>query len=222
MSTIVKASVPADQFALAETLARVPDVQFDAVRLVGHEPDCVVPLLWACNADVERLTRVLRADRSTEDVSLVADLEDVALYRMTWTGNASLVTSLLVDERGAIVSAGNRGDDWTFRVLFPERAAVSATYDDCAAHDVDLDIERIYDLSDSRLLGRFDLTDGQLETIRVALEKGYYEVPRGTTLEELSAELGVSHQALSERLRRGHRTLIENVFRTRMEPAPRP
>jgi predicted DNA binding protein len=222
MATIVKASVPADQFALAETITRLPSVQFDAVRLVVHEPDRVVPLLWACDADVDRLTRALEADSTTADVELVETLEDVALYRLAWTGEAHAVTSLLVGDRGAIVSAGNRRDRWTFRMLFPERSAVSATYDACERHEVDLDVQRIYQLSDSRLLGRFDLTDDQFETIQTALESGYYEVPRRATLEDLSAQLGVSHQALSERLRRGHRTLIENVFRTTIEPAPRP
>lgn len=222
MATIVKASVPADQFALAETITRLPSVQFDAVRLVVHEPDRTVPLLWACNADVDRLTRALEADSTTDEVSLVESLADVALYRLSWTGDAHDVTSLLVGEQGAIVSAGNRDDRWTFRMLFPERAAVSAAYDACEQAGVDLDVQRIYHLSDSRLLGRFDLTDDQFETIQTALDAGYYEVPRRATLEDLSAELGVSHQALSERLRRGHRTLIENVFRTTIEPAPRP
>jgi predicted DNA binding protein len=52
-----------------------------------------------------------------------------------------------------------------------------------------------------------------LETVKAAVESGYYGIPRDTTLEDLATDLNVSHQALSERLRRGHRALIESVIR---------
>nr|WP_222863711.1 helix-turn-helix domain-containing protein [Natronococcus pandeyae] len=40
-----------------------------------------------------------------------------------------------------------------------------------------------------------------------AVRHGYFEIPRRISLEELAAELGVTHQALSERLRRASDTL---------------
>ncbi len=54
----------------------------------------------------------------------------------------------------------------------------------------------------------FDLTEGQYEAIRAAHRAGYYDVPRSTKLKELAAELGVSHQSLSQRLRRAHESLV--------------
>ncbi|PSP50724.1 hypothetical protein BRC67_09015 [Halobacteriales archaeon QH_3_68_24] len=60
--------------------------------------------------------------------------------------------------------------------------------------------------------GGVRLTDTQFATLETALESGYYRVPREQTIEELATELDVSHQALSERLRRGHRTLVETVL----------
>ena len=41
-----------------------------------------------------------------------------------------------------------------------------------------------------------------------AFEAGYYNIPRDVTLEELADELGISHQALSERFRRAYEGLI--------------
>ncbi|PSP72406.1 DNA-binding protein, partial [Halobacteriales archaeon QH_6_68_27] len=35
MSTLLSASVPTEEFVLAETFERVPTVEFDALRLVG-------------------------------------------------------------------------------------------------------------------------------------------------------------------------------------------
>lgn len=45
-----------------------------------------------------------------------------------------------------------------------------------------------------------------------AYEGGYYDVPRGATADELSTELGVSHQAVSKRLRRAHGPLIQTAL----------
>ncbi|WP_459190725.1 helix-turn-helix domain-containing protein [Halosimplex sp. J119] len=212
MSTIVKAGLPTEQFALSETFDEIPEVEFDAVRLVTHGTDRVVPLLWVSDADSEAVTEALEADDTTDEVSLVSRRNHDSLFRMRWTARIRFVTHVLVEEEGAIVSARGTNDGWTFRVFFPEHDAVSRTYDACAEHDIDLDVTRIYNLDDAPSLGGFHLTDEQFTTVKAALDRGYYKVPREATLEELADELDVSHQALSERLRRGHRTLIENVI----------
>ncbi|WP_436912300.1 helix-turn-helix domain-containing protein [Halosimplex marinum] len=211
MSTIVKATLPTEEFALAETFDAVPEAEFDAVRLVTHGTDRVVPLLWATDADSTAVTEALEADGSTDEVTLVSRRNHDSLFRMRWTADVRFVTHVLVEEDGAVVSARGTSDGWTFRVLFPEHDAVSSTYAACEDQDIDIDVTQIYHLDDAPSLGGFHLTDEQFKTVRTALERGYYKVPRETTLEELADELDVSHQALSERLRRGHLALIENV-----------
>jgi predicted DNA binding protein len=210
MTTILKASVPADQFALAETFETIPDVEFDAVRLVSNGTDRVVPLLWATNADASAVYEAIENDDTTTNTRLVSRRNHDALFQMHWTTHVRFLTHVLVEERGAIVSARGTSEGWTFRILFPEREAVSTTYDACAEYDVD--VEQLTSLPESQSLGGFSLTDEQFETVEAAVSDGYYDVPRQTTLEELASDLDVSHQALSERLRRGHRTLIESVI----------
>lgn len=46
------------------------------------------------------------------------------------------------------------------------------------------------------------LSDRQLETFRIAYDRGYYEVPRRTTTEELGEELGVDRRTAEDHLRR--------------------
>ena len=55
------------------------------------------------------------------------------------------------------------------------------------------------------------LTDKQGEALELAFEQGYYEIPRDTTAKEFAEAVGISHQALSERLRRAHKNLAENT-----------
>lgn len=52
------------------------------------------------------------------------------------------------------------------------------------------------------------LTPAERETIRRAIEEGYYEVPRGATLGDLATGLGVSDAAVSKTLRRAERKLL--------------
>lgn len=64
------------------------------------------------------------------------------------------------------------------------------------------------------------LTDRQREALRTAYELGHFEVPRGTSLEEIATELGVSASAVSERLRRAQTRLIEESVATTWPPLP--
>ena len=55
---------------------------------------------------------------------------------------------------------------------------------------------------------RPELSSDQHEALVAAFETGYYDIPRDVTLEELADQLGISHQALSERFRRAYEGLI--------------
>ncbi|MCH7662218.1 MAG: prepilin peptidase, partial [Euryarchaeota archaeon] len=59
--------------------------------------------------------------------------------------------------------------------------------------------------------GRFGLTDDQQDVLTIAFDRGYYAIPRETTLSELADDLDASHQALSERMRRAHRNVVKNT-----------
>jgi predicted DNA binding protein len=56
------------------------------------------------------------------------------------------------------------------------------------------------------------LTDAQHEALVLAYERGYFDSPRGVTLAELGAELGVSQQAVGARLRRGIRRTLARTL----------
>jgi predicted DNA binding protein len=207
MSTILKASVPAEQFAMAETFETLPAVEFDTVRIVTQGADRVTPLLWAMNAEADRVREAMAADGTTADVRLVSRRAHDSLFQLAWTGEIRFLREVLLEHGGAIVSAHGSSEEWTFKILFADRESVSSVYDSCE----DIEIRQIQSLDDASSFSGFKLTDEQFTTVSAALEEGYYSVPRRMKLEDLATELDISHQALSERLRRGHRTLIETV-----------
>ena len=57
----------------------------------------------------------------------------------------------------------------------------------------------------------------QAETLRLALETGYFDVPRDVTLQDLADELGVSDQTVSERLRRGIATVVDDALEDELD-----
>jgi len=62
------------------------------------------------------------------------------------------------------------------------------------------------------LLGTLqDLTDTEQDTLEAAVEGGYFNSPRGTTLEELSDAFDISKMGASKNLRRGQRKVLEEV-----------
>ncbi|WP_254273132.1 helix-turn-helix domain-containing protein [Haloarcula marina] len=211
MSTIVIGTVPATEFALEHTLAAVPDVEFECERIIESGDDTVMPLLWARNAPKERLDEAFEADASVENVTLLADFGDEYLYRMEWVHHIQLLLGMLTNSEATVLDAYGRDDHWRLRVLFPTRDAFSATHEFCNEHGLTYDVESIREM-DGEPAGRFGLTEGQYRALVLATQRGYYEVPQRHTLEELAEEVGVTHQALSERLRRGTAALVEDTL----------
>jgi hypothetical protein len=64
------------------------------------------------------------------------------------------------------------------------------------------------------------LTDHQREALRTAYELGYFEIPRGASLEDVAARLDISASSVSERLRRAQTQLIEETVATTWPPLP--
>lgn len=56
------------------------------------------------------------------------------------------------------------------------------------------------------------LTDKQRDTLRIALQRGFYVRPKRTSLEELETDLDVSASAISQRLTVAQRKLLEQMF----------
>lgn len=61
-------------------------------------------------------------------------------------------------------------------------------------------------------LGNPQITQRQREILRIAYQMGFFEVPRDSTLEDVSDELNISHQAASERIRRAMSQLAETTL----------
>ena len=213
MSTVVLVRIPAEEFALSKTLTELPDMEFEVERIVASDSDRVMPFVWTGgeSSEFDRLDEMLSADPTVEEERLLTELDGERLYQMNWVSQIRVVVQILVEQSGTILKAHGHDGQWLLRILFPDRDALSATHDFCEQYDLSLDIRNIFELRESPG-GRYGLTEEQYRTLVTAAEMGYYEVPRRVKLEELAEELDITHQALSELLRRGHDTLIKDTL----------
>ncbi len=211
MATVVTGTVPASEFALERTLTTASDVEFECERVVESGGDIVMPLTWARAEDSEALEAALADDPTVEEVSLLAEFEEERLYRMNWVERVQLIVQMLTNAQATVLEAHGSGEEWTLRVMYPTRDDLSTTHEFCDAHGVTFDVDRIREL-EGEPAGRYGLTREQYEALRTAHEAGYFEVPRRANLDGLADDLGISHQALSERLRRGEDALLESTL----------
>jgi predicted DNA binding protein len=206
MSVIVELSLSSDEFALGRALS-VPGVRVELERLVPTG-GTVVPYLWVRTDDPEAFERGVRAHEVVADLAALDRVDRWSLYRVDWSnGPTDLLAA--VAESGGVVLEATSDDEWTFRLRFPTQADVSRFYGRCREGDLPVHIERSYTLAEKTETGlQFDLSGSQREALLLALERGYFDTPSGATLDDLAAELGISQQALSGRVRRGTRRVL--------------
>jgi len=211
MATLVTMRLPGDEFVLSETLAAIPEATFECEKIAETGHDTFMPLVWARAPDHEELDDALRNDPTTENVSLLSDFGDEWLYRMEWVARVEIAIRIIATNEATILDASTTDGAWTLRVLYPSHDGLSDTKSYCEDHDITLDIMSIREMEGDPS-GRYGLTDEQYEALTTACERGYYTVPRDVDLDDLADEMGISHQALSERLRRGTEALITDTL----------
>lgn len=212
MATVLEVRVPIEQFALAATFDAVADLHVEMERFAGHDFEGLMPFVWVATDEFDAFEDALEADPSVEDFSVLSNPDDERLYRLAWSDDVERAMSLLF-RNGAITTASTTGESWELRVMCPEHDSVSELYDLCEENGLSLAVDSIYRLDGGEGLTH-GLTEPQHDSLLKANEMGYYDVPRRVTLSELADELGVSHQALSERLRRGHGRLIDHSLKS--------
>ncbi len=185
------------------TFRRVPDVQIRLERAVTtgtHDGTC----LWIATSDQEAVEAALSRDPSVETFESVAARRDEWLYDVSFARDVRPLQETLGESDAVVSGAYGEGGVWTVRLRVDSRTALSSVVERLEDDGYDVHVDRIWETGDADG-GTDGISPCQARTLSAALTAGYYEVPRKTDLKELAEELGISHQALSERLRRAHR-----------------
>lgn len=211
MATIFEFEVPTEEFALHDTLAQLPAVNIEIERVVADDPDRLTPYVWVRADDFDALEAAFDDDPTVDRLETLSEMNEERSYQMTWSGSIEQIVPLLTHHEGTITHASGSADGWRLRVLFPNHDTLSEAHDYLQEADFSLTIHAVYEAQDDGHI-QYGLTETQRNTIVTAFNAGYFEVPREESLADMSNQLGVSHQALSERLRRATSSLVESTL----------
>lgn len=207
MSLIAEFEIDSEEFLLGQRIANYPDLTVAVERVVPAGKQ-VMPYLWVYGKDQAAFESELREDEQVQSLSVLDRLPDAALYRISWEVPAERLITDIAELQATILDV--RGDDtWTFKIRFETHGGLALFRRLCESLGIEQQLVRVAPLTDIRGGEQSSaLTRPQYETLREAVERGYFKVPREVTFAELADELGISEQAVSERVRRGADTVL--------------
>lgn len=209
-TTVAVLTLPAGELALADSFRVASDVRFRLEQTALAETTNRVPV-WITGHERTTIEAALDGDASVDSYTMLEANGGEWLYDLKFASGTRFVQQSIFACGGLILDAGAAEDRWTLTVRFPSRHDLSEVQNRLAEEGVDVTFEEIHTGGhDARTAA---LTDAQYEVIEAALEGGYFDVPRGASLEDLADGLGISHQAASERLRRAEKQALSGLRR---------
>lgn len=213
MSVTAEFSLSTEQLSLAPTFSAAPSVELHVEQEYRMSPTAPIVFCWVRGEDLDTFEEALTNDETVTDVRLLHDSDNWRFYHMRLTGAAPVVTHDTWIELGAMrLSMCYADNRWNIRMYFPDRDALNTFHSFCNDHNLDFKLSNLYETSPKHGPPQDRLTTPQRKTLRLAHERGYFEIPRQVKLDDLATELDVSNQAVSERLRRGCVQLLKNQF----------
>lgn len=208
MTVRAELTVPARESSLGAPVADAGgSIVFGRVVPLGESES---PHVW-----VDRTTDpYLAIDGSDSDGIQAVDCLHAAgtarLYRIDCDLPTDDLFATIRRNRVQLLEAVCTPEHWQLRLQATSSERLSAFRQECERRSITFRLDRLVEPTppDRRPGGP---TDRQYEALRLAVENGYYDIPRTASLRELGAELDVSHQAVSYRLRRGIKRLVEDA-----------
>lgn len=211
MAVIAEITIDSEAFGLGRALSSVTrDIELERIVPTSNT---LIPFFWVRgDHDHEALQQGVTESGYVTQLEVVTQIGDQTLYQVEWTGEYADLINAITDSGGVILEASG-ATRWRFRLRFSDHEQVAYFYNFCMEHQLSIHVDRVVTLTEESLRARvFDLSSEQREAIVLAVQRGYFATPRKTDLTELSAELGISQQAISSRIRRANQKILQNVL----------
>ncbi|WP_254544357.1 helix-turn-helix domain-containing protein [Halomarina pelagica] len=212
MAVIAEISLSPSYFPLGSILNDAPDLAVEFERIVPLGSGSL-PLFWAKNGDLEAFERRVEESGQVTELTALERFDNRVLYAAEWNETVRDFTDALTVTDAVVLQAQNRNESWDLRLIFPTHEHLSEFHNACLDGGISYSLGRVYTLSDPILESDpLDVTPEQRRALLLALERGYFDTPSQSTLSDLADELDISQQALSQRIRRGNKAILEHVL----------
>lgn len=213
MTSIAEFTLPPEAFPLGRIFLERPTATLDLDRVVPSG-DTVMPYFWVHDpdCDLEGIRTILDDLPELRSIVLMDDLGERGLFRAEWEPEYMGIMAAIAATGVTVISASGSDDGWTFELRATTTEQFSTFQQYCTDHDIGVTLTRLNRLSKVGSRSEYGLTPHQQEALLLAYEEGYYDDPRKTDQKTLAAAIGITRQALSARLRRGYRNLIESTI----------
>ena len=201
MSVITEVRIPSKDFELGQILSLEDGSAIELETLVPNG-DATVPLFWVYEPVGNGFLDTVERYPTVNSVTQVDVFDDRTLFRLDWDASQDHLFQCISEHDGHMLSATGSPEGWNFEIRFSDREALSECQDCCEDAHISLQITRIYKPTDPEAGPWYGMSEPQREALTLAVRMGYYDIPRGCTTAELADELGISDQAVTERLRR--------------------
>ncbi|WP_336339354.1 helix-turn-helix domain-containing protein [Haloarcula brevis] len=211
MTVVAEFTIDSDEFILGQVLARGDNTHVEMERVVPASGR-VMPYIWVHGGGFDEFEAAVESSPYVHALRSLDKVGESSLYRVDWAEDVESLIYGMAETNATILEA--RGNArWFFRIRFDDHSGLTAFHNFCTEHGIVFQLERVYTLAEEHDGGyMFDLTESQRRALVLAVESGYFEVPRGTTLVELGAELGISEQSVSESIRRATNKVLRSVM----------
>jgi predicted DNA binding protein len=210
VSIVATFELPAEEFVLGRILSELDDYYVELTQFVPTEEQ-FIPCVWIEAADLSRVASILADHPRVGRATRIDERAGRGLYEIEWTPPFDDLLSILRVGNCLVTEANGTPDGWQFELLASDQDDLAEFQSACTESDLSITIRTIQ-RSGIESEERDGLTEKQREIVRLAHERGYFEVPRETTVSDIAAELDISPQAASKRLRRGIGGMVDHVL----------
>ncbi len=207
-----------DHPLLRQTFERVPEMEVEWIQsdIVDDRSRVFV---WVTGPDFEAFEAALEADPTVTTSLQMMEFGYRRLYNFELVneGAEKDMYSLLVDEGAFIQHLRGTHEGWEFRIAFPDEEALHRLVEFASEHDIDFEVHRIFRTRNVDHEHGHGISEKQRDALLTALGEGYFDVPRTVTMDELADQFDISGAAMSQRIRRGMKGLLESVYASDIE-----
>lgn len=211
MTVIAHFRIPADSFELGRILSveTTGSVELDTMVPVGER---AVPFFSVSDEVREDFEETVGNHPAVENIVEVTNYDDKRLYSLDWRVSSDAFFGRIAELDGQILNASGTTNTWAFEIRFLAHEALGDFQECCSDADIPIELGRIYNPTPPESGMWYGLTYPQRDALIRAFQGGYYSIPRGMSTQDLADDLGISDQAVTERLRRAIMTLTESTL----------